>query len=71
MLSQAAPDQRRPGYDTRRGTCTAVGSGVCTVTVSGVSLAGLSYIVAPTVNDVVHIQVIGTQYLVIGPITAG
>ncbi len=68
MLTKAQPDQLRPGWDTRRGTVTAVGSGVCTVTVSGVSIAGVSYIVEPVNGDTVHIQVIGTQYLVIGPI---
>lgn len=70
MLSQAQPDQRKPGWDTARGTVTAVDlvGFTCTVTVRGVSIPGLSYIVEPSVNDIVFIQVCGTQYLVIGPI---
>ena len=66
MLNKA--NRQKPGWDTARGLVTAVSAPTCTVTVRGVSLSGVSYIVQPVVDDIVHVQFIGNQVLVIGPI---
>lgn len=67
MIAKA--DRRKPGWDNSTGTVTAVdtGTGTCTVTVRGVSLDDVSYLLpAPSVGDVVAIQAKGTHYYVIG-----
>ncbi len=70
MISTAQPDQRRPGWDILIGTVTAVdtGAGTCTVTVRGVSIPDVSYLLpAPTAPPKqVAVQSKGTQYFVLG-----
>ena len=64
-LEEQLPD--RPMVRLRLGTVTAKFSGYCTITLGGVSIPEVPYLVAPAQGNVVHVLQDGEVLLILGP----
>jgi hypothetical protein len=64
-LEEALPD--KPGVRLRLAIAGTVGAGVCDVVLGGVTVDDVPYLIAPTLDDPVHVLQDGEKLLVLGP----